>query len=57
MKQTCESFEDSWWAYVMYSLVRAKSILEKIDNVWNINLSDISINKLDDIENDNKRNK
>lgn len=50
IKEACESFEEAGWAYVMYSIVRAKSILAKIDNLDKISLENIDICKLDNIE-------
>lgn len=50
IKETCESFEEAWWAYVMYSIVRAKSILAKIENLENIKFENVVNIKLDNIE-------
>lgn len=49
-RETCESFEESWWAYILYSIIRAKSILAKIDKIENINFDNINVEKLDNIE-------
>jgi len=49
IQKTCESFEESWGAYVMYSIVRAKSILRKIDNFDESNF-DIKNENLENIE-------
>jgi len=50
IKEACESFEEAGWAYVMYSIVRAKSILAKIDNLNEITLKNVHAYKLDNIE-------
>lgn len=50
IKETCESFEEAWWAYVMYSIVRANSILAKINNLDAITFENIHTYKLDNIE-------
>jgi arginyl-tRNA synthetase len=50
LQKTFESFEESWGAYVMYSIVRANSILKK---VWDFKFSEfekIDIENLDNIE-------
>jgi len=33
INETCMSFEESGWAYIIYSIVRAKSILNKIEDL------------------------
>jgi len=50
IQKTCEAFEESGWAYVMYSIVRANSILAKIDNLDEIKLEDVDLENLDNIE-------
>ena len=50
IQKTCETFEESGWAYVMYSIVRANSILTRIDNIDEIKLDDVDFESLDNIE-------
>lgn len=50
IEEACQSFEESWWAYVMYSVVRAKSILSRINSINDINFNNVNIEKLDNIE-------
>jgi arginyl-tRNA synthetase len=46
--ETCKSFESSWWAYIVYSICRANSIISKynkqipnVSNFKDVNLEDI----------------
>lgn len=49
IEKTCELFEQSGWAYIMYSVARARSILTKYwSNIPDIN--DIDFSHLEDIE-------
>jgi len=50
IQKTCETFEESGWAYVMYSIVRANSILAKIENLDDIKLEEVNLENLDNIE-------
>ncbi len=50
IQKTCEAFEESGWAYVMYSIVRANSILAKIEELDDIKFKDVEIEKLYNIE-------
>ena len=50
IKETCESFQDSGWVYVMYSIARARSILNRVDNLNNISFENINVDKLNNIE-------
>ena len=50
LEETFKMFEESGWAYVMYSIVRANSILKKIDKVEEIKVENIKIDSLENIE-------
>jgi len=50
LQKTFESFEESGWAYVMYSIVRANSILSKIENLEKYDIDKLDFNKLENLE-------
>lgn len=48
-KKACISFEESWWAYVMYSIARANSILKKAQNIKTVKKDEIKLEKQEKI--------
>lgn len=50
IKKACVSFEESWWAYVMYSIARANSVIKKARDISFVkNIKEIKLEKQEKI--------